>query len=134
MEIPQILRTYQKIAVVGASPNPDRTSNHVFAYLKNHGYRVIPVNPNTTEISGEKCYPSLKAIPEKVEIVDIFRRSEECVPIVEEAIKIGAKVIWMQEGVINDEAKALGRNAGLTVVMDRCLMKEHKRFRGQETE
>ena len=134
MEIPQILKTYQKIAVVGASPNPDRTSNQVLTYLNKHGYKVIPINPNTAEISGQKCYPSLDAVPEKIDIVDIFRRSEECVPIVEEAIKIGAKVIWMQEGVVNSEAEALGVNAGLTVVMDHCLMKEHKRYRGQEME
>ncbi len=85
-------------------------------------------------MSGEKSYPSLTAIPEKVEIVDIFRRSEECVPLVEEAIKVGAKVIWMQEGVVNGEAEAKALCAGLTVVMDHCLMKEHKRFKGQETE
>ncbi len=134
MEIPQILNTYHTIAVVGASPDPDRTSNHVFTYLKNHGYRVIPVNPMANEVSGEKCFPSLNAIPEKVEIVDIFRRSEECVPLVEEAIKIGAKVIWMQEGVVNGEAQAKALHAGLTVVMDHCLMKEHKRFKGQDME
>ncbi len=134
MEIPQILKIYHTVAVVGASPDPDRTSNHVFMYMKKHGYRVIPVNPRTHEVSGEKCYPSLTAIPEKIEIVDIFRRSEECVPLVEEAIKVGAKVIWMQEGVINGEAEAKALSAGLTVVMDHCLMKEHKRFKGQETE
>lgn len=134
MEIPQILKTYKKIAVVGASPNPDRTSNQVLTYLKKHGYRVFPINPNAAEISGQKCYPSLESVPENIEIVDIFRRSEECVPIVEAAIKIRAKVIWMQEGVVNREAEALGVNAGLTVVMDHCLMKEHKRYRGQEME
>jgi predicted CoA-binding protein len=134
MEIPQILKELRNIAVVGASPNPDRTSNQVLTYMKKHGYKIFPVNPNTTEVSGQKCYPSLEAVPEKIDIVNIFRRSEKCVPIVKEAIKIGAKVVWMQEGVINAEAEALGVNAGLTVIMDHCLMKEHKRYRGQEME
>jgi predicted CoA-binding protein len=134
MEIRQILKTYRTVAVVGASPDPDRTSNHVFMYLKRHGYKVIPVNPRVDEVSGERCYPSLAAIPEKIEIVDIFRRSEECLPIVEEAIEIGAKVVWMQEGIVNGEAQARALSAGLSVVMDQCLMKEHKRYGGQETE
>jgi predicted CoA-binding protein len=131
MEIERILKTCRTIAMVGASPNPDRTSNNVFNYLIKHGYRVIPVNPTIKEISGEKCYGSLSAIPEKIDVVDVFRRSEDCLSIVEEAIKIGAKTIWMQEGVINGEAEARGLAAGLEVVMDRCIMKEHKRLAGQ---
>jgi predicted CoA-binding protein len=131
MEIERILKTCRTIAMVGASPNPDRTSNNVFNYLIKHGYRVIPVNPTIKEISGEKCYGSLSAIPEKIDVVDVFRRSEDCLSIVEEAIKIGAKTVWMQEGVINGEAEARALAAGLEVVMDRCIMKEHKRLAGQ---
>ena len=131
MEINRILKTYRTIAMVGASPNPDRTSNNVFNYLIKHGYKVIPVNPTAAEISGEKCYASLSAISEKIDIVDVFRRSEDCLPIVEEAIKIQAKVVWMQEGVINGEAEARALTAGLEVVMDRCIMKEHKRLAGK---
>ena len=131
MEIERILKTYHTIAVVGASPNPDRTSNHVFNYLIEHGYKVIPVNPSAAAVSGEKCYASLSVIPEKIDIVDVFRRSEECLPIVEEAIKIGAKAVWMQEGVVNGEAEAKALTAGLAVVMDRCMMKEHKRLSGK---
>jgi predicted CoA-binding protein len=131
MEIERILKTCRTIAMVGASPNPDRTSNNVFNYLIKHGYRVIPVNPTVKEISGEKCYGSLSAIPEKIDVVDVFRRSEDCLSIVEEAIKIGAKTVWMQEGVINGEAEARALAAGLEVVMDRCIMKEHKRLAGQ---
>jgi predicted CoA-binding protein len=131
MDIEQILKTYHTVAMVGASPNPDRMSNQVFNYLTKHGYKVIPVNPTAAEISGEKCYASLGAIPEKIDVVDIFRRSEDCLPIVEEAIKIGAKAVWMQEGVVNGEAETRALMAGLQVVMDHCIMKEHKRLTGQ---
>lgn len=93
-----------------------------------HGYKVIPVNPNVQEILGKTSYPDLSAIPEKVEVVDIFRKSGEVMPIVEEAIKIGAKAVWMQEGVINEEAAAKARDAGLLVVMDKCMLKEHQRL------
>jgi len=131
MEIEQILKTCHTVAMVGASPNPDRTSNQVFNYLTKHGYKVIPVNPTATEVSGEKCYASLSGIPEKIDVVDIFRRSEDCLSIVEEAIKIGAKAVWMQEGVVNGEAEARALTAGLQVIMDHCMMKEHKRLAGQ---
>ena len=93
-----------------------------------HGYEVIPVNPNVQEILGKTSYPDLSSIPEKVEVVDIFRKSGEVMPIVEEAIKIGAKAVWMQEGVINEEAAAKARDAGLLVVMDKCMLKEHQRL------
>jgi predicted CoA-binding protein len=93
-----------------------------------HGYHVMPVNPNVQDILGKTSYPDLKSIPEKVEVVDIFRRSEDVMPIVDAAIEIGAKVVWMQEGVINGEAAAKARDAGLLVVMDRCMRKEHLRF------
>ena len=115
------------MAIVGASPNPERPSYRVANYLKDKGYRVIPVNPNAQEVVGEISYPDLASIPEKVEVVDIFRRSEDIMPIVEEAIKIEAKVVWMQEGIINEEAAVKARDAGLLVVMDKCMLKEHQR-------
>jgi len=108
------------MAVMGAPLN---------AWLTDGGtYRVIPVNPNAGEILGEKCYPDLASIPERVEVVDIFRRSEDVMPVVDEAIKIGARAVWMQEGVINEEAVARARDAGLLVVMDKCMLKEHARL------
>ncbi len=124
----EILDKYHTIAVVGASPNPERPSHGVAGYLMEHGYQVIPVNPNAREVLGETSYPSLSSIPEKVEVVDIFRRSEEVLPIVDEAIKIGARAIWMQEGVVNEAAAAKARDAGLLVVMDKCMFKEHRRL------
>jgi len=124
----KILNTYRTVAVVGLSPKPDRPSNHVANYLKEQGYRIIPVNTYAGEILGETCYPDLSSIPEPVDVVDIFRRSEAVPPIVEEAIKIGAKAVWMQEGVINDEAAARAKEAGLLVVMDRCMLKEHRKL------
>ena len=124
----KILTDFRVVAVVGASSNPKRPSNQVAAYLIENGYRVIPVNPNSAEIFGEKCYPDLASITEKVDVVDIFRRSEDVMPIVDEAIKIGARAVWMQEGVINEEAAAKARDAGLLVVMDKCMLKEHSRL------
>lgn len=124
----KILNQYRTVAIVGASPNPERPSYRVASYLMEHGYQVIPVNPNAPVILGNTSYPDLSSIPEKVEVVDIFRKSEEVMPIVEEAIKIGAKVVWMQEGVINEEAAAKARDAGLLVVMDKCMLKEHQRL------
>ena len=121
----KILKEYRTVAIVGASSDPERPSFRVVRYLSKHGYNVIPVNPNEREILGMTCYPSLSSIPEKVEVVDIFRKSEAVMPIVEEAIKIGAKAIWMQEGVINEEAAARAREAGLLVVMDKCMRKQH---------
>ncbi len=123
-----IFKQYSKIAMVGASANNERPSYRVFQYLLEHGFDVIPVNPALSELLGITCYPNLSSIPESVEIVDIFRRSEEVIPVIEEAIKVHAKVIWMQEGVINQEAKAIAANAGLLVVMDKCIRKEHMRF------
>lgn len=124
----EILDKYHTIAVVGASPNPERPSHRVAGYLMEHGYQVIPVNPNAREVLGETSYPSLSSIPEKVEVVDIFRRSEEVLPIVDEAIEIGARAIWMQEGIVNEVAAAKARDAGLLVVMDKCMFKEHRRL------
>ena len=125
----KILKTYRKVAVVGLSPKPDRPSHQVASYLKEQGYRIIPVNTYAKEILGETCYPDLSSIPEPVDVVDIFRRPEAVLPIVEEAIKIGAKAVWMQEGVINEEAASLAKGAGLLVVMDRCMLKEHRKLR-----
>ena len=124
----KILTEYHNIAVVGASSNPERDSYKVASYLTEHGYHVIPVNPNTHEILGKTSYPDLSSIPEEVEVVDIFRRSEEVMPIVDEAIKIGARVAWMQKGIINEEAAAKAKDAGLLVVMNKCMHEEHKRL------
>ena len=118
------------IAVVGCSPREDRASHAVASYLKAVGYRVIPVNPGYDSILGEKCYPNLTAIPEKVEVVDIFRRAEHVFPIVREAIKIGARAVWMQDGVTHTLAAEEARAAGLKVVMDDCLMRQHHRWMG----
>ncbi len=124
----KILNEYRAVAVVGASPKPERDSHKVASYLIEQGYHVIPVNPRAKEMLGRESYPDLSSIPEKVEVVDIFRRSEEVMPIVAEAIKIGAKAVWMQEGIINEEAAAKARDAGLLVVMDKCMRKEHQRL------
>jgi len=114
--------------MVGISADPEKPSNRVFRYLTEHGYNVIPVNPTISEVLGKKCYVSLSSIPEKVEVVDVFRRSEDVPPIVEEAIKIGAKAVWMQEGIINETAAEKATSAGLLVVMDKCMRKEHIRL------
>jgi len=124
-----ILNSSRVVAVVGLSAKPDRPSHRVADYLKAQGYRIIPVNPAESEILGELCYPDLASVPESVDVVDIFRRSEEVLPIVKEAIKIGAKAVWIQEGVINEEAAARAREAGLMVVMDKCMLKEHRKLR-----
>jgi len=125
----EILNSSRVVAVVGLSAKPDRPSHRVADYLKAQGYRIIPVNPAESEILGELCYPDLASVPESVDVVDIFRRSEEVLPIVKEAIKIGAKAVWIQEGVIDEEAAARAREAGLMVVMDKCMLKEHQKLR-----
>jgi predicted CoA-binding protein len=124
----EILKSSRTIAVVGLSSNPMRPSNGVAAYLKRAGYRIIPVNPKESEVLGEKSYARLEDVPEKIDIVDIFRRSEHVPEIVESAIRIGAKTVWMQEGVIHEEAAERAREAGLKVVMDRCTLKEHRKM------
>ena len=121
-----ILKSSRVIAMVGLSPKPDRPSYGVASYLKEQGYRIIPVNPLAEEILGQPCYPDCSSIPEPVDVVDIFRRSEDVLAIVDEAIKIGAKAVWMQEGVINEAASARAREAGLMVVMDECILKKHQ--------
>lgn len=123
--IRQILAECRTIAVVGASSNPARASNRIASYMKAQGYRVIPVNPNEQTVIGEQAYPSLTAVPGPIDLVDIFRKSEDVPPIVKEAIACGAKAIWMQEGIINEVAAQLAREAGLAVVMDRCWLKDH---------
>jgi predicted CoA-binding protein len=125
----KILKTYQTVAMVGLSPKSDRPSYRVASYLKKHGYRIIPVNPQAKEILSEICYPDLTSIPEPIEVVDVFRSSEQVPAIVEEAIKVEAKAVWMQEGVINEEAAARAKEAGLLVVMDKCMRKEHLKLR-----
>ena len=123
--IDEIFRDCRTIAVVGLSSNPARPSYEVASYMKAQGYRVIPVNPNETNVLGEPAYPSLASVPGPIDLVNIFRKSEDVLPIVEEAIARGAKAIWMQEGIINEPAAALAKEAGLLVVMDRCWLKEH---------
>ena len=123
-----ILNTYRTIAVVGVSSNLRRPSCRVADYLTRHGYNVIPVNPGAKEILCKTSYPDLRSIPEPVDVVDIFRNPADVMPIVDEAIKIGAKAIWMQEGVINEAASARARDAGLLVVVDKCMRKEHLRL------
>jgi predicted CoA-binding protein len=128
MIIDEILKNFHIVAVVGLSANQERPSYGVSAYLNRHGYKIIPVNPNEDTILGERCYSSLLSINEQVDIVDIFRRSEDVLGIVDEAIKMGARVVWMQEGVVNEEAAVKARAAGLEVIMDMCMMKEHRRM------
>ncbi len=128
--VEDILRNSRTVAMVGLSSNPERASNIVARYLKEHGYRIIPVNPNEKTVLRHKSYPDLSSIPVKVDIVDIFRKPEDVPPIVEEAIKIGAKAVWMQEGIKNTGAAALARQAGLKVVQDKCMRKQHIRLFG----
>ena len=128
-QIAEILRVCRTIAVVGLSAKRYRPSYGVAEYMQRAGYRIIPVNPHETEILGEKCYPDVESVPEPIDIVDIFRRSEYVPEIVEAAIRKGAKVIWMQEGVVHEEAARRAQEAGLEVVMDRCILKDHRRLR-----
>ena len=125
MNTSEILKEHKTIAVVGLSDKPDRDSFIVAKYMQDAGYKIIPVNPARQEILGEKCYPNLKAIPQKVGIVDIFRQPQYVPEIVDEAIAVGAKVVWMQLGVIHEDAAKKASAAGLDVVMDRCLKVEH---------
>ena len=131
-DIAEILSKFHIIAMVGLSNNPDKPSYQVAEYLKANGYRVIPVNPAVAEVQGEKSYPSLTAIPEPVEIVDIFRRSEDIPPIVDAAIQVGAKVVWMQLGIENEPAANKAQQAGLKVVMNRCMKREHQAIQSQK--
>jgi len=124
-EVKAVLKEYKTVAVVGLSPKPERDSHKVARYLKEQGYDIIPVNPGQKEILGSTSYPNLKAIPFPVDIVDIFRKPEAIPPIVDDAIEIGAKVVWMQLGIANNQAAEKAREAGLQVVMSKCIKVEH---------
>ena len=127
--IHELLSRIKTIAVVGLSDSPLRPSHGVSAYMQSHGYRIVPVNPHITEALGETSYPSLADVPEKIDLVDVFRRSEYVDDIVQQAIQLKIPAIWLQEGVINERAAEKARKAGMFVVMDRCVLKEHrKRF------
>ena len=128
-EIIEMLRAAKTIAVVGLSSKRLRPSNGVAAYLQQQGYRIIPVNPVETEVLGEKAYASLREVPEKIDIVDVFRQPDAVPEVVDEAIAIGAPYLWLQEGVVHEEAAEKARAAGLKVVMDRCILTEHRRLR-----
>ena len=128
-DIEKIIRESKNIAVVGISNKLGRPSLTVASYLKGQGYRIIPVNPTIQDVNGEKCYPDLSSIPEKVDVVDIFRKPADVLPVVEEAVRIGAKAVWLQEGIVNEEAARRARDAGLLVVMDKCMLKEHSRLK-----
>jgi predicted CoA-binding protein len=124
-EISEILRKYRVVAVVGLSDNPSRPSHQVAHYLQQHGYRIVPINPRGRDILGEKCYASLREVPFPIEVVDIFRNVEAIPAIVAEAIEVGAKVVWMQLGLVEPESAQKAKKAGLRVVMDHCLKIEH---------
>jgi predicted CoA-binding protein len=128
MTIPELLKTSRTIAVVGLSSKRFRPSYGVSEYMQRNGYRIIPVNPHEQTVLGEKCYPDLDSVTDRVDIVDIFRRAEFVPEIVEAAIRIGARAVWMQEGVVHEEAADRARAAGLEVVMDRCILKDHRRM------
>jgi predicted CoA-binding protein len=123
-QIKEILEKAGNIAVVGLSDNPDKTSHQVAQAMQARGYRIIPVNPNADTILGEKSYPSLTDIPEPVDIVNVFRRPEHTPPVAEEAVSIGAKTLWLQLGIVNEEAADIAKKGGLTVIMDRCIKVE----------
>jgi len=125
----QKIFTFKSIAIVGMSPKPERPSHYVALYLKDQGYEIIPVNPGHSEIAGMTSYPSLLDIPIKIDIVDIFRRSEHVIPITEEAIKIKAKALWLQDGIINEEAAKLSKSHNIYFVMNDCLLRRHQQLK-----
>ena len=129
-QLRRILKENHTIAIVGLSADWFRPSYFAAKYMQEHGFKIIPVNPKYTEILGEKCYPDLKSIPEKVDMVDVFRKSADCPPIATEAVAIGAKVLWLQLGVENDEAKAIAETGGLEFVQNRCVKIEFARLFG----
>jgi predicted CoA-binding protein len=128
----EILLSAKTIATVGLSSNPEKESYGVAQYLKSQGYHVIPVNPTAPEILGEKSYPDLESIPERIDVVQVFRKPEDVPPVVDGAIKAGAKVVWMQEGITNEESAQKARAAGLQVVMDACMRAMHQRLIGDK--
>jgi predicted CoA-binding protein len=123
----EILDTYRTIVVVGASSIEEKPSHWVSEYMIEQGYRVIPVNPDETEVFGVPCYPDLASVPEPVEFVNVFRRPQFCADVVREAIDAGAKAVWLQQGIVSDEARRLANEAGITFVQDRCVLQEHRR-------
>jgi len=129
-DMKEILLTSKTIASFGLSSNQEKESYWIVSYLKEQGYKIIPVNPTAIEILGEKAYPDLESIPEKVDVVQVFRKSEDVPPVVDAAIKIGAKAVWMQEGIVNEAAAQKAREAGLKVVMDACMRATHRRLIG----
>jgi predicted CoA-binding protein len=129
-QLRRILKENHTIAIVGLSADWFRPSYFAAKYMQEHGFKIIPVNPKYSEILGEKCYPDLKSIPEKVDMVDVFRKSADCPPIAKEAVAIGAKVLWLQLGVENDEAKAVAETGGLEFVQNRCVKIEYARLFG----
>ena len=128
----EILLSAKTVASVGLSSNQEKESYWIVSYLKEQGYRIIPINPTATEILGEKAYPDLESVPEKIDVVQVFRNPEDVPPVVDSAIKVGAKVVWMQEGIVNEEAAAKARAAGLQVVMDECMRATHRRLIGEK--
>lgn len=120
------------VAIVGLSPDPERPSNRVARYLKKQGYTIIPVNPTVKEVLGERAYPDVASLPQPVDVVDIFRRPGDVPPVVEQAIDRGCKAVWMQEGIVNEEAAAKARIAGLKVIMNQCMMKQHRKLTGEK--
>ncbi|HEX8100622.1 MAG TPA: CoA-binding protein [Actinomycetota bacterium] len=122
------LREAKTIAVVGLSSDSYRASHSVAAYLQRHGYRIVPVNPNETEVLGEPAYASLLDVPDAVDIVDVFRRAEHTPPVAEEAVKCGARLLWLQSGIVNEDARRIAEDGGLDVVMDACMKIEHQRL------
>ena len=127
-----ILLSAKTIASVGLSSNQEKESYWIVSYLKDQGYGIIPVNPTADEILGEKAFPDLESVPEKIDVVQVFRKPEDVPPVVDSAIKVGAKVIWMQEGIVNEEAAQKAREAGLQVVMDACMRVTHRRLIGEK--
>jgi predicted CoA-binding protein len=127
-----ILLSAKTIASVGLSSNQQKESYWIVSYLKDQGYHIIPVNPTADEILGEKSYPDLESVPEPIDVVQVFRKSEDVPPVVDSAIKVGAKVVWMQEGIVNEEAAQKARQAGLQVVMDACMRVTHRRLIGEK--
>jgi predicted CoA-binding protein len=127
-ELRSILGEARTIAVVGLSSSPDRPSNRVARYLQEQGYRIIPVNPNETEVLGERAHPSLTDIPDRIDVVDVFRRAEATPPIAREAVQVRARLLWLQSGIVNEEARRIAEEGGVRVVMDECLMVEHERL------
>jgi predicted CoA-binding protein len=125
-----ILLSARTIASVGVSSNQEKESYWIVLYLKEQGYRIIPVNPTADEILGEKAYPDLESVPEQIDVVQVFRKPEDVPPVVDSAIKVGAKVVWMQEGIVHEEAAQKAREAGLQVVMDACMRVTHRRLIG----